>query len=78
MDDDVLQLIYNEDANILWYTSKEEGGDWENLTEFSITGTRAVAVGIAVSSSGIGTVFQGHQVPSYDNEEIYFCEIPKN
>lgn len=78
IDENILQLIYSEDENILLYTSKENGDNWEKPREWFVSGHILAAVGIAVSSSGIGVVFQGHPLPSYDNEEIYFYEIPKN
>lgn len=76
--DNTLHLVWSEGENMFCYTSKEKGSDWEKPQEWLLSGATGAVIDIAVSSSNVGIVIQGCLAPNYDNDEIYFCEIPKN
>lgn len=76
-----LHLFWPEGFNLdtLYYFKKEGRNKWQAVNKFrsSLATGEIKADAIDVGPTTIGIVFGTGQPPDWDNEEIYFCEIPR-
>ncbi len=77
--DGTLHLVWREGGHYLCYTSKSQGGDWENIHTYMLPEQAFPVPQLAIFENTIGIVYSDileYYPNGATNDEIFFTEIP--